>query len=79
METTMIQVKKETAKALKEIKQYSKQSYDEIIRILINVSKAESLTEKERKNVEEALMDVKQGKIYRIEDLADEFKIRLKN
>ena len=62
----MIQIKKETAKALKERKQYDRQSYDEIIKNLINDSDSESLTKKNRKAIEEALLEVKAGKIHKI-------------
>jgi len=77
METTMIQIKKNTAKALKELKQYSRQSYDEIIGSLIMGSKAEPLTETDKKKIEEALTDVKKRKIHKIEDVAKELNIKL--
>ena len=78
METTMIQIKKDTAKILKELKQYTKQSYDEVIKTLVQEAKSESLTEKERKDVEEALNDVRKGRIYKIENIAKQFGVKLK-
>ena len=78
METTMIQVKKETAKMLKEMKQYNRQSYDEIIKNMVNEARAERLTDKDMKDIEEALKDIKEGRVYKIEDVAKEFGIKLK-
>ncbi len=75
----MIQIKKDTAKLLKELKQYSKQSYDEIIRNLVREARAESLTERERKDIEDALNDVRKGKVYKIEDVAKEMGVKLKD
>ena len=74
----MIQVKKETAKLLKEFKKFSRQSYDEVIRSLMDSNGAEYLTEKEKKDIEEALNDVKIGRIYKIEQVAKEFGVKLK-
>ena len=74
----MIQVKKETAKLLKEFKKFSRQSYDEVIRSLMESTGAEYLTEKEKKDIEEALNDVKIGRIYKIEEVAKEFGVKLK-
>ncbi len=79
MENTLIQIKKETAKSLRELKKYNRQSYDEVIKKLINESKEEGLTEKEKKDIEEALLDVKQGRVYKIEDVAKGFGVKLRN
>lgn len=79
METTIIQIKKETAHLLKEFKKFNRQSYDEVIRNLMESAEAECLTKKEMKDIEEALNDVKRGKVYKIEDIAREFGIRLKS
>ena len=78
MKTTMIQIRKNTAHTLKNLKQYGKQSYDEIIRNLIEDAKAESLTEREKKDVEEALNDVRSGRVESIEEVAKELGVKLK-
>ena len=75
----MIQIKKDTAELLKDFKQYSKQSYDEVIKILIQEAKAEKLTEKEKKDIETALNDIRSGKVYSIEDVAKQFGVKLRN
>ena len=79
METTLIQLKKETADLLKGLKKYNRQSYDDVIKELIHSVDTEALTQKEKKDIEEALNDVRKGKVYRIEDVAREFSIKLKN
>jgi len=77
METTMIQLKKDTAQKLKEIKKYAKQSYDEIIRELIQDTTSEKLTEKEKAELEEAMEDIRKGRVYSIKEVAREFNISL--
>lgn len=78
MENTMVQLKKDTAIKLKELKEYNKQSYDEIIKNLILEVEAEPLTKRERKDVEEALEDVRAGRVSPIEDVAKELGVKLK-
>ena len=79
METTIIQIKKDTAKALKERKQYARQSYDEVIKNLMDDANQEVLTEKEKKDINEALLDVKAGRIHKIENVAKELNIKLRD
>lgn len=79
METTMIQIKKDTAELLKDFKQYGKQSYDEVIKSLIQEARAERLTEKEKRDIETALNDVRKGKVYSIEDVAKQFGVKLRS
>ena len=43
------------------------------------MKKTFSLTEKEKKDVEEALEDVRAGRIYSIEEVARELNVNLKN
>ena len=74
----MIQIKKETAHLLKEFKKFSRQSYDEVIMELMESSKPQYLTEMEKKDIEEALNDVKSGRVHKIEDIARDFGIKLK-
>ena len=77
METTLIQVKKQTAELLKGLKKYNRQSYDEIIKNLVLEANAEKLTESEKKDVEQALEDVRKGRVHRIEDVARQLKVKL--
>ena len=77
METTMIQIKKETAEKLKELKKYPRESYDEVINELVQETQAEILTEKEIDDIKEGLEDLKAGRVYPIEAVAKELGIEL--
>ena len=79
MKTTMIQIKKDTARKLKELKKYNKQSYDEIITEMIHETNSERLTEKEKTEIEEALEDVRNGRVYPIKSVAKEFGVKLED
>lgn len=78
METTMIQIKKDTAKMLKELKKYNRQSYDEIIRVLLGNEQPDALTQNEMQDIKEALKDVESGRVHKIEVLAKTLGIKLK-
>ena len=78
METTLIQLKKETAERLKKMKDYSRQSYDEIINKLIQENEAESLTNEEIEELKKGLDDIKNGRAVPIEELAKDLGVRLK-
>lgn len=77
METTIIQIGKETALMLKEMKTFTRQTYDDIIRELISEKQHDTLTKKELKEIEESLKEIKAGKIYSIEDVAKELGVKL--
>ena len=77
MEKTMIQIRKETASMLKKIKSYERQTYDDIIRSLILEKQHEFLSAKEMKEIEQALLEVKKGKVHSIEDVAKELGVKL--
>ncbi len=77
METTMIQLKKKTVARLQELKRYSRESYDEVINQLLDDSEVEVLTEKEIKEVEEGLEDIKQGRVQSIEKVAKNLNVKL--
>ena len=63
---------------LKELKKYNRQSYDEIIRVLIGNVQSDVLTQNEMQDIKEALKEVESGKVHKIEDLAKNFGIKLK-
>jgi predicted transcriptional regulator len=77
MENTMIQIGKETATLLKEMKTFTRQTYDDVIRELIAEKQHETLTKKELKEIEESLNEIKAEKIYSIEDVAKELGVKL--
>lgn len=78
METTMIQVKKGTAKKLKELKDYSRQSYDELINKLIRLNENDVLTEQDIKELKEGLDDIRVGRTRSIEAVARDLGVKLK-
>ncbi len=78
METTMIQVKKETAERLKRLKDYRRQSYDELINKLIAAEESETLTEQDIKEIKQGLDDVKAGRTRSLEAVAKELGIKLR-
>jgi len=77
MSVTTIQIKSETLHKLKSLKEYARESYDEVINNLIGDNEAEILTEEEIVAIKEGLEDVKAGRIHSIEEVASEFGVEL--
>ena len=77
MEVTTIQIKTNTLKRLKEMKVYSRESYDEVINNILDNDEVEVLTEEDIKEIEEGLADVKSGRIRSIESIAEELGVEL--
>ena len=78
MEKTTIQVNFETLERLKALKNFERQSYDELLNNLIENSNEESLSEEEINEIQKGLEDVKKGRVYPIEVVARELGIALK-
>jgi predicted CopG family antitoxin len=78
MEKTTIQINIETLERLKSLKNFERQSYDEILTNLINNCEEESLSKQEINEIQKGLEDVKQGRVYPIEVIARELGIALK-
>ena len=78
MEKTTIQIKFETLKRLKSLKNFERQSYDELLNSLINNCEEESLSEEEIEDIKIALDNVKKGKVKPIEQVAKELGIILR-
>ncbi len=79
MAVTTIQVKDETLLRLKDMKVYSRESYDEVLNNLMDQVEVEVLTEEDIKDIEESLADVKAGRVYSEKEIAKEFGVKLKN
>jgi len=77
METTTIQIKNQTMERLKFFKDYSKESYDEIINSILNEIEEGELTDEAIDDIKIALKEVKEGKGEAIEDVANEFGVKL--
>lgn len=78
MEKTTIQINFETLDKLKALKNFERQSYDEVLNVLINNCEEESLGEEEINEIQKGLEDVKKGRVYPIEVVARELGIALR-
>lgn len=74
---TTIQVKEETLERLKFFREYSKESYDEVINKLLNEMEEGELTDDAINDIKIALKEVREGKGKPIESVAKEFGVRL--
>ena len=74
---TTIQITNKTLERLKFYKDYSKESYDEIITKLIDDVEEGQLTDEALKDIIEAKKEIRAGKGQKIEDLAKELGIKL--
>ena len=75
---TTIQINSDTLERLKSFKQHQRESYEEVLNTLLDEIEEEALKDEEIEEIKEALENVKQGKIYPIEDVAKELGISLK-
>ena len=73
----MIQIDKKTAMLLRETKTHSRQTYDDVINDLLQAQQTETLTQKELKEIEQSLKQIKEGKIHSIESIAKELGVKL--
>jgi len=78
MEKTTIQINLETLKRLRSLKNFERQSYDELLNSLINNCEEESLNEEEINEIQKGLEDIKKGRVYPIEVIAKELGIALR-
>ncbi len=69
MENTMVKLKKETVNRLKSLKDYERETYDEIINKMINTQK-EELSREDIDNIEGGLKDLKEGRVYSSQEVA---------
>jgi predicted CopG family antitoxin len=78
MEKTTIQINLNTLERLKSIKHFERQSYDELLNLLINNCEEEILNEDEINEIQKGLEDIKKGKVYSIESVAKELGVALR-
>ncbi|MEK6914599.1 MAG: hypothetical protein AABW83_03005 [Nanoarchaeota archaeon] len=78
MEKTTIQVNNQTLGRLKTLKNFKRQSYDELLNNLIDNSEEEVLSKEEIEEIQKGLEDVKRGKMKTIEQVAKELGVILK-
>ena len=77
MEKTTIQLNHSTLERLKRLKQFERQSYDDLILNLIDNIDEEILSEEEIIEIQEGLENVKRGKVKPIEQIAKELGVVL--
>ena len=75
MTMTMVKLRKETVERLVRLKDYQRQTYDEIIGKLISL-KEEELSSEDIKNIEEGLADLKAGRVHSSEEVTKRLGIR---
>jgi len=78
MKKTTIQINTRTLERLKMVKQYNRESYEEVINNLLDEVEEETLNEEEIEEIKQSLDEVKRGKVKSIEQVAKEIGITLK-
>jgi len=78
MKKTTIQINIETLERLKTIKNFERQSYDDVLNNLIDNCEEDSLSEEEIEDIKIALENVKGRKVKPIEQVARELGIVLR-
>ena len=74
---TTIAVKEKTKKKLEGMKAYPRQSFDEVITRFIEANQ-DTLSDQERKDIEVALREIREGKTKSLEHVAKDMGISLK-
>lgn len=72
---TMVKLRKETVNRLKNLKEYERETYDEVIGKLIALKESE-LSMDDIKHIEEGLKDLKAGRVYSSDDVAKQLGIK---
>ena len=78
MEKTTIQLNVNTLKRLKTLKNFERQSYDELLINIINNIQEEVLTEEEIDEIKQGLEDIRSGRTTSIEQVAKDLGIILR-
>lgn len=78
MEKTTIQISQETLNRLKMLKNFEKQSYDDLLNNLIDNVEDEVLSDEEIEDIQKSLEDIKRGRVYSIEEVAKELGVTLR-
>ena len=78
MEKTTIQINLETLNRLKALKNFERQSYDELLNIIINNHEEENLSDDEIEEIKQGLEDVKMGRTIPFELVLKKRGIKLK-
>jgi predicted transcriptional regulator len=71
----MVKLRKETVEKLKSLKDYERETYDDVISKMVAVRIGE-LNREDIKNIEEGLADLKAGRVFSSEDAAARLGIK---
>ena len=74
---TTIQLKDKTLTRLKYFKEFSKESYDEVINKVLDFSEERELTDEAISDIQNSLKDVRSGKGQSVEEVASELGVDL--
>jgi len=77
MNKTTIQIGADTLDRLKMMRTHQRQSYDELLNTLIDEAEEETLSETEIDEIKTSLEEIRQGKVYSIEQVAKELGVKL--
>jgi predicted CopG family antitoxin len=78
MEKTTIQINVETLERLRTMKNFERQSYDDVLNVLIENQTEENLSNEEIAEIQKGLEDIKLGRTKSIEQVAKEFGVALR-
>ena len=74
---TNIQISTNTLERLSEQKRFGRESYDEVLNFIMDEYEDEPLSLDDVDSIKRGLDDIKKGRVYKIEDLAKEYGIKL--
>ncbi|HIH37719.1 hypothetical protein J4460_07400 [Candidatus Woesearchaeota archaeon] len=77
MEKTTIQINQATLERLKQMKNFERQSYDDVLNNLLDNTDEEVLSAEEITEIQQGLEDIKKGKVSSIESVAKELGVKL--
>jgi hypothetical protein len=69
MELTMVKLRKETVEKLKSLKDYERETYDDVISKMVAIQRGE-LSREDITSIEKGLADLKAGRVYSSKDAA---------
>ena len=78
MEKTTIQINVNTLERLKSLKNFERQSYDELIINMVNNIQEETLSDQEIDEIQQGLEDIRRGETTPIEQVAKDLGIVLR-
>lgn len=77
MEKTTIQIDTNTLERLKALKRFERESYDEILNVIIDDYEDDAISNEEITEIQQILEEVKQGDTYSLDSVAKELGVKL--